>query len=64
MNKVTVHHFRVWDHQAGCSVMSRMKRTAYGIAMINGKIIPGTDEEVDLSTLDRYGRYAPPDAAA
>jgi len=64
MDKVTVHHFRVWDHQTGRSVMSRMKRTAYGIAFINGKIVPGTDEEVELSALDGYGRYTPPDTAA
>jgi hypothetical protein len=64
MYKVTVHHFRVWDHLAGCSVLSRMKRTAYGIRLINGKIIPGTDEEVEVTALDRYGRYAPPASAA
>ena len=63
MYKVTVHHFRVWDHQAGCSMPSRMKRTAYGISLINGKIIPGTGEEVLVTALDRYGRYVPPDAA-
>ncbi len=63
MNKVTVHHFRVWDHLNGCSVLSRMKRTAFGIAFINGKIVPGTGEEVDLTALDRYGRYVPPDAS-
>jgi hypothetical protein len=59
MGKVTVHHCLVWDHERGCSVIPPMKSTIERIALIGGKILPGTAEEVEASDLDGRCRYVP-----
>jgi hypothetical protein len=52
MPKVTVHHFLVWDHQRGCSMMPLAKSTAERIELVGGKVVPGTAEDIDVSALD------------
>jgi hypothetical protein len=59
MAKVTVHNYRVWDHQRGRSVSPPMKGTVERIESIGGKIVPGTAEQVEASALDGRSRYLP-----
>ena len=57
---VTVHSFEVWDAREAGYVAQRLKSPAARIEMIGkARIIPGTAEEVDASTLDAQGRYNP-----
>lgn len=64
MPKVTVHHYLVWDHQRGRSVIPPMKSTVERIALVSGKIVPGTAEQVEVAALDGKSRYLPPITAA
>ena len=56
---VIVHHFEVWDVTLGDWVRQPLKSTAERIQQVKGRIIPGTEEEVDPSALDAHGRYNP-----
>jgi len=56
---VTVFSFRVWDAKIGDFVVAQSKRRREDIATIPGaEIIPGTDEDVPLHSIDEWGRYA------
>lgn len=59
MTKVTVYSYLTWDHQRGRSVMPSMKSTAARIALVGGRIVPGSAEEVDASAVDERGCYRP-----
>jgi hypothetical protein len=57
---VTVYSFEVWDPREDEYVAQRLKSPASRIEMIgNARIIAGTAEEVEASTLDAQGRYDP-----
>lgn len=56
---VTVYNFKLWDAGCGGWVYPVFKTTANRIKKANGKIIIGTNEKVDPSTLDAEGRYCP-----
>ena len=57
---VTVYSFEVWEPREDGYVTQRLKSPAARIEMIGkARIIPGTAEEVDASTLDAQGRYDP-----
>ncbi len=63
MATVTVHHYLVWDHQRGRSAIPPMKATPERIRSVGGRILPGTAEQVDASSLDGRSRYLPKPAA-
>jgi hypothetical protein len=57
---VTVYSFEVWDAREDAYVVQRLKSPAARIERIGkARIIPGTAEEVEASTLDPQGRYNP-----
>ena len=57
---VTVYSFEVWDPREDAYVAQRLKSPAARIERIGkARIIAGTAEEVDASTLDAQGRYDP-----
>jgi len=60
---VRVHHFSVWDHLAGKTVIQPLKSTEERITDIGGTIVPGTAQEVDAAALDSHGRYTPTEKA-
>ena len=57
--KVTVYHFRVYDGINDVHIVPIRKSTAPRIARVNGEIIPGTAEDVDITSLDDHDRYDP-----
>ena len=65
MPLVAVHHFRVWDVARGDYVIPPTdggrpsKRTQADIDRIGGLIIAGTEETVDETDLDVFGRFCP-----
>jgi hypothetical protein len=56
---VKVHHFKIWNKTKEDWEIPPSKRTAEDIAQLNGIIIGNSAEEIDLSRLDRDGRYFP-----
>jgi hypothetical protein len=56
---VTVYHFEVWNHGRGDNIVLPHKCDANFIEQVGGTILPGTEEEVDISALDAAGRYDP-----
>jgi len=57
---VTIYSFEVWDQRQGVYVAQRLKSPAARIQRIgSARIIPGTAEDVNASTLDPQGRYDP-----
>ena len=61
---VQVHHFKVWNSRKGDWEIPPSKRMADNIYKLEGQIIPDTLEEVDITQLDKDGRYFPSGSAA
>lgn len=59
---VTVYAFKVWDSRRREYIVPCRKRTADGVRRVNGRIEPGSAEEVPVARIGEHGRYEPPDS--
>jgi hypothetical protein len=57
---MTVYQFEAWNIAGGDWVTSAGKATAKFIESQNGRIIPGTAEDVPSAEIDGDGRRIPP----
>jgi hypothetical protein len=65
LSRIAVYSFEIFDTAKGDYVRNTSsKRTAADIERFGGRIIPGTQQLVDVRTLDDKGRYIPPSDGA
>ena len=56
MGKVKVYQFKVWDQTKGEGVIAPRMGTRQCVDMAKGKIIIGTEREIDSSMIDGNGQ--------
>lgn len=65
MTNVTVHSFMVPDIIEGAHVEAKGKATRETIASLHGVVIEYTEQSIDVSLLNKTGRYhEPPNSQA
>lgn len=59
MSTTIVYGFKKYDIQLGAEKISPFKATEEAIQLFQAVKILGTEESVDTTNLDEYGRYDP-----
>ncbi len=59
MTTTIVYGFKKYDIQIGAEKISPFKATEEAIQLFQAVKIPETEESVDITKLDEYGRYDP-----
>ena len=59
MTTAMVYGFKKYDIQIGAEQISPFKATEEAIKLFQAVKIPGSEESVNITKLDEYGRYDP-----